>query len=79
MGLTSTEDKDAIVLVELQEMLKDTATGITQIQPDPENWSDWIVYLLKTLGEKTREEQAFEETLDRLNNSLESRLETGSW
>lgn len=66
-------------LQELRELLDDTAQDMAQVLPDSSDWSRWLMYLLEGLDGLANDPQEFEEMLDDLKNTIETRLEAGRW
>ncbi len=48
--LSETVNKKSITpFDDLKDMLEQTANDLALVEPDPENWSDWVAYLLEVL------------------------------
>jgi hypothetical protein len=66
-------------LQELRELLDDTAQDMAQVLPESSDWARWLTYLLEGLDNLANDSQEFEEMLDDLKNTIETRLEAGRW
>jgi hypothetical protein len=67
---------------ELEAAIKETAEKIAQVEPDPENWEPWAVYLLESLEQLAtapRRKAAFERMLKKMVNVIAKRVSLGSW
>ena len=63
---------------DLREALNDTAGDLAQLIPNPENWSNWIIYFLEELEDKTDKRAGFIEMLMEVQNYLSKRIGGGS-
>jgi hypothetical protein len=50
-------------LDELRDVLDDTAQDMAQVVPNPEDWSNWIIYFLEELEDKAVDRTGFFEML----------------
>ena len=53
---------------DLREALNDTAGDLAQLIPNPQDWSNWIIYFLEELEDKTDDRAGFFEMLFGLVN-----------
>ncbi len=59
-------------------MLEQTANDLALVEPDPENWVDWIVYLLEVLqfeAQESGQNDKFNRMLIPLVKELSERIE----
>lgn len=74
--------RDMITTHELEAAIKETAEKIAQVEPDPENWEPWAVYLLESLEQQAtapRRKKAFERMLKKFAHDVARRANLGSW
>ena len=58
---------------DLKDMLEQTANDLTLVEPDPENWSDWVAYFLEVLQIESQE-SGQSEKFDNMLRSLVKEL-----
>ena len=63
---------------DLREVLNDTAGDLAQLIPNPEEWSNWIIYFLEELEDKTDNRAGFLEMLREVQDYLSKRISGGS-
>jgi len=63
---------------DLREVLNDTAGDLAQLIPNPEEWSNWIIYFLEELEDKTDNRAGFLEMLREVQDYLSKRIGGGS-
>lgn len=60
-----------------------TARLLQGTQDDPEQWSQWIIYTLKVLEDRTGSEaqelEALERAFNKVRGALAARLDYGRW
>lgn len=69
-------------MVVLVNTLKETATKIADHEPEPDDWVDWITYLLEQLqaeADKDFKAENFEVMLIDLRGSVNARIVKGKW
>ncbi len=55
--LSETVNKKSITPFDgLKDMLEQTANDLAVVEPDPENWSEWVAYLLEVLQIEAQED-----------------------
>lgn len=62
--------------------LEKLARDIAIIEPDPQDWTGWVNYLLESLqteAQKDRKSATYEAMLLDLREALETRIEGGKW
>jgi hypothetical protein len=62
--------------------LDETILDIARLSSDPDEWQDWVLYLLEGLdwqaqGDETRE--AYNTALQRVRDEIQTRLEHENW
>jgi len=66
----------------VQIALEEIARDIAIIEPDSQDWTGWVNYLLESLqteAQKDRKSATFEAMLLDLREALETRIEGGKW
>jgi len=66
----------------VQEAIEEIARDIAIIEPDPQDWTGWVNYLLESLqteAQKDRKSATYEAMLFDLREALETRIEGGKW
>ena len=63
---------------DLREALNDTAGDLAQLIPNPEDWSNWIIYFLEELEDKAVDRAGFFEMLLEVQDYLSKRIGGGS-
>ena len=69
-------------LVDLMRSISRTAEEIADLEPDPNDWDGWVMYLLEELqlqASKDIKPAAFESMLETLKTSLAARIDGGKW
>ena len=69
---------------DLRDLLSTTAEDIRRLTENPSTWAQWMVYLLKQLelqatNANPMDVDLYREMLDRLQDTLRTRLRTGGW
>ena len=63
---------------DLREALNDTAGNLAQLIPNPQDWSNWIIYFLEELEDKAVDRAGFFEMLLEVQEYLSKRIGGGS-
>ena len=63
---------------DLREALNGTAGDLAQFIPNPEDWSNWIIYFLEELEDKAVDRTGFVEMLMEVQDYLSKRIDGGS-
>ena len=66
----------------VQDALDEIARDIAIIEPDPQDWTGWVNYLLESLqteAQKDRKSATYEAMLLDLREALETCIEGGNW
>ena len=66
----------------IQDAIEEIARDIAIIEPDPQDWTGWVNYLLESLqteAQKDRKSATYEAMLLDLREALETRIEGGKW
>jgi hypothetical protein len=63
---------------DLREALNDTAADLAQLIPNPEDWSNWIIYFLEELEDKAVDQVGFYKMLLEVQDYLNKRIVGGS-
>jgi hypothetical protein len=69
-------------MIALMNTLQQAASEIADREPEPNDWADWIAYLLQQLqaeAEKDFKARHFETMLVTLRESLNARIDKGKW
>jgi len=69
---------------DLRDLLTETAQEIKRLSSNPSTWQPWLVYLMKQLelqatNVSPMDSDLYREMLTSLQDSLRTRLRTGSW
>jgi hypothetical protein len=71
------------ILVDLREMLDNTARKINEDESDPERWDTALLYLMEALEIEAEKHEnglaAYEKMLSRVRDSLSDQLEDKTW
>jgi len=59
---------------DLREAPNDTAGDLAQLIPNPEDWSNWIIYFLEELEDKTDNRAGFVKMLIEVHDYLSKRI-----
>ena len=65
---------------DLKDMLEQTANDLAMVEPNPENWSDWIAYLLDVLqieAQESGQSEKFDNMLISLVKELSEQVKRG--
>jgi hypothetical protein len=60
---------------DLREALNDTAGDLAQLIPNPQDWSNWIIYFLEELEDKAVDRVGFFEMLLEVQDYLSKRMD----
>ena len=63
---------------DLREALNDTASDLAQLIPNPEDWSNWLIYFLEELEDKVVDRTGFVEMLMEVQDYLSKRIDGGT-
>jgi hypothetical protein len=63
---------------DLREALNDTAGDLAQLIPNPEDWSNWIIYYLEELEDKAVDRASFFAMLLEVHDYLSKQIGGGS-
>ena len=66
----------------VQKAIEEIARDIAIIEPDPQDWTGWVNYLLESLqteAQKDRKSATYEAMLLDLREALETHIEGGKW
>ncbi|MGE5224356.1 MAG: hypothetical protein ACM3PY_18110 [Omnitrophica WOR_2 bacterium] len=69
---------------DMRATLSDTADSIFQLDSNPSTWTAWLVYLLETLDQKSKDsnpihQQIYNDMLATLIDRIRNRQRTGGW
>lgn len=66
----------------LLKQLDETILDIARLTPDPEEWQDWVLYLLEGLDWQAQTDEGrekFNASLVRLRDEIDARLQQENW
>lgn len=66
-------------LDELKTLIDDLTDDLVGLEPDPESWARWVVYLLEVLESKTQDPAERESFIRAVMDACDGRLEWGRW
>lgn len=69
---------------DMRSVLSDTADSIFRLDSNPSTWTTWLVYLLDSLDQKSKDsnpihQQIYNDMLATLIDRIRNRQKTGGW